>query len=53
MSEENSKCGPGTHYDEETNSCVLDKVEEETVDGTADKVEEKTTPTVVEEPIEE
>jgi len=27
MSKEN-KCGPGTHYDEETNSCVLDEVED-------------------------
>jgi len=23
-----NKCGPGTHYDEETNSCVLDEPEE-------------------------
>jgi len=32
MSNENNKtkCGPGTHYDEETNSCVLDEQPEET-----------------------
>jgi len=32
MSEKNSKCGPGTHYDEETNSCVLDEVEDEKIE---------------------
>ena len=38
-----NKCGPGTHYDEETNSCLLDEVEEPTEVESTNK----------EEPIEE
>jgi len=40
MSEENSKCGPGTHYDEETNSCILDEKVDEPVQ---DEKEDDTT----------
>jgi len=31
MSQEN-KCGPGTHYDEETNSCLLDEIVKEEIE---------------------
>jgi len=31
-SESKNKCGPGTHYDEETNSCILDEVEDEKIE---------------------